>query len=193
MSVANNTGDNNSVADNNAGLFNDLAFLSETSEEDIGTSVSPQNLFNKAINEERARVESQSNPSPNESNKKITSLEKRLEDSGTEAKRLNSQLETLKPFIPMIEAMQKNPDFFQHVQNFGEKSEPKSIQEELNLPEDFIFDSDEAMRDPESISAKVFNAQVKKQAQKLVDSNLDDRDRKQESIERDQKSCSRES
>ena len=46
----------------------------------------------------------------------------------------------------------------------------KSIQEQLDIPEDFIFDQQEAMTNPDSDSAKVMNAHVDTLVEKRVGS-----------------------
>ena len=85
--------------------------------------------------------------------------EKRYADSSKEARRLNSRLGELEPYLPLLDAMRDDPNLITHVRNYfeGGGQAPKSMTEELNLGEDFIFDGDEAVKDPESGSAKVLN------------------------------------
>jgi len=58
--------------------------------------------------------------------------------------------------------MKKDSGLVEHVRNyFQEGGAPaKSVQEQLGLDEDFVFDQQEAMTDPESDSAKLMNAHV---------------------------------
>ena len=88
--------------------------------------------------------------------------EKRYSDSSREAKRLNSQLQDLEPYMPLLNAMKEDPNLITHVRGYfeGGGSAPKSVKEQLGLDEDFVFDYDDALSDPNSQSAKLFNATV---------------------------------
>ena len=87
---------------------------------------------------------------------------KRYSDSSREAVNLKGQLKELEPFVPVLEAMKKDSGLVDHVRDYlvngGQPA--KTIQEKLNLGEDFMFDQSEAMSDPESDSAKLMNAHV---------------------------------
>ena len=87
---------------------------------------------------------------------------KRYSDSSREAQRLNEDIKDLKPFVPVLEAMKNDSGLVDHVRSYlvngGQPT--KTVAEQLNLKEDFVFDGNEAVTDPESDSAKVFNAQV---------------------------------
>jgi hypothetical protein len=87
---------------------------------------------------------------------------KRYSDSSREAQRLNSDIKDLKPFVPVLEAMKNDSGLVEHVRDYlvNGGSPTKTVQERLNLKEDFVFDGNEAVTDPNSDSAKVFNAQV---------------------------------
>lgn len=88
--------------------------------------------------------------------------EKRYSDSSREAKRLNSQLQDLEPYMPLLNAMKEDPNLISHVRGYfeGGGSAPKSVKEQLGLDEDFVFDYDDALSNPDSQSAKLFNATV---------------------------------
>mgnify|MGYP003133721087 CR=1 FL=1 len=92
----------------------------------------------------------------------VANLEKRYSDSSREAKRLNTRLNDLEPYMPLLNAMKEDPNLVSHVRGYfeGGGSAPKSVKEQLGLDEDFMFDYDEAMSDPASQSAKLFNATV---------------------------------
>ena len=87
---------------------------------------------------------------------------KRYSDSSREAQRLNDDVKDLKPFIPVLEAMKNDSGLVNHVRDYlvNGGTPTKTVQEQLNLPEDFVFDSNEAVTNPDSDSAKVFNTQV---------------------------------
>ena len=88
--------------------------------------------------------------------------EKRYSDSSREAKRLNNQLHDIEPYMPLLNAMKEDPNLITHVRGYfeGGGSAPKSVKEQLGLDEDFVFDYDDALSDPGSQSAKLFNATV---------------------------------
>jgi hypothetical protein len=96
--------------------------------------------------------------------------EKRYKDSSREAVNLKEQLNDLKPFIPVLDAMKQDSGLVTHVRDYlsngGQPS--KSIQEQLNLKEDFVYDQNEAMTNPDSDSAKLMNAHVDKLVQSRV-------------------------
>ena len=97
-----------------------------------------------------------------ESTQEVDNLEKRYSDSSREAKRLNSQLKEIEPYMPLLNAMKEDPNLISHVRNYfeGGGSAPTSIKEQLGVDENFVFDYDEALSDPSSTSAKLFNATV---------------------------------
>jgi hypothetical protein len=95
---------------------------------------------------------------------------KRYQDSSREAIKLRDKYKEVEPFVPVLEAMKNDSGLVEHVRDYlvNGGNTPKSIQEELKLDEDFVFDSQEAMTDPESDSAKVLSAQVDKVVQQRV-------------------------
>jgi len=89
-------------------------------------------------------------------------LQKRYSDSSREAKRLNGKLNELEPYMPILDAMREDPNLIQHVRNYfeGGGQAPESMAQNMELPEDFQFDPDDAFTDPKSDSAKIFGATV---------------------------------
>jgi len=99
-----------------------------------------------------------------------TDWKKRYEDSSREAVRLSEQYKDVEPFVPVLQAMKNDSGLVDHVRNYlvdGGKPE-KSIQDHLGLEEDFMFDQQEAMTDPDSDSAKLMNAHVDRLVQGRV-------------------------
>ena len=92
--------------------------------------------------------------------------EKRYKDSTREAQRMNQELQTLKPYVPVLNAMKKDTGLVEHVRDYlREGGAPaKSLPEKLGLDEDFQFNADE-LSDPNSDSSKLLNAQVDAQVQ----------------------------
>ena len=91
-----------------------------------------------------------------------TDWQKRYEDSSREAVRLADQYREVEPFVPVLEAMKNDSGLVDHVRDYlvSGGTPAKSIQDKLNLKEDFVFDQQEAMTDPDSDSAKLMNAHV---------------------------------
>ena len=89
-------------------------------------------------------------------------LQKRYSDSSREAKRLNNKLQELEPYMPILDAMREDPNLITHVRNYfeGGGQTPQNMAEKLNLPEDIVFDADDAFTTPDSDSAKVLGATV---------------------------------
>jgi len=95
---------------------------------------------------------------------------KRYADSSREAVKLAEQYKSVEPFVPVLEAMKNDSGLVEHVRDYlvsgGKPS--KSIQSSLGLDEDFIYNEQEAMSDPDSDSAKLMNAHVDKIVQQRV-------------------------
>ena len=103
-------------------------------------------------------VEVQSEVPSNE----LDTLQKRYSDSSREAKRLNGKLAEIEPYMPILDAMREDPNLISHVRSYfeGGGQTPQSMNEKLNLDEDFVFDPDEAFSQPDSDSAKVLGATI---------------------------------
>ena len=94
--------------------------------------------------------------------RQVETLEKRYGDSSREGKRLNSRLQELEPYVPILEAMREDPNLITHVRNYfeGGGSAPTNMKEQMGLSEDFMMDVDEALTTPGSDSGKLFNATI---------------------------------
>ena len=99
-----------------------------------------------------------------------TDWEKRYTDSSREAVKWRDRYKEVEQFVPVLDAMKNDSGLVDHVRNYlVQGGEPaKSIQNELKLDEDFVFDQQEAMTDPDSDSAKLMNAHVDKLVQSRV-------------------------
>ena len=95
---------------------------------------------------------------------------KRYADSSREAVKLAEQYKSVEPFVPVLEAMKNDSGLVEHVRDYlvNGGSPSKSIQSSLGLDEDFIYNEQDAMSDPDSDSAKVMNAHVDKIVQQRV-------------------------
>jgi len=96
--------------------------------------------------------------------------EKRYKDSSRSAQKMADELKTLKPFVPVLNAMKEDSGLVQHVRGYFENGgkPAQSVQERLGLPEDFVYDEREAMENPDSNSAKVFQTYVDGMVQNRV-------------------------
>ena len=96
--------------------------------------------------------------------------EKRYKDSSREATKMREELNRLSPFTPVLEAMETDNGLVEHVRGYFENGgkPAQSMQEQLGLDEDFVFDETEAMTDPNSDSAKLKEAYT----QQLVDQKV---------------------
>jgi hypothetical protein len=92
----------------------------------------------------------------------VDTMQKRYSDSSREAKRLNGKLQELEPYMPILDAMRDDPNLITHVRNYfeGGGQTPENMAQQLNLPEDFVFDAEDAFGTPESDSAKVLGATI---------------------------------
>jgi len=97
-----------------------------------------------------------------ENQQDVDVLQKRYSDSSREAKRLNGKLRELEPYMPILDAMREDPNLISHVRNYfeGGGQAPQSMNQQLNLDEDFVFDAEEAFAQPDSDSAKVMGATI---------------------------------
>ena len=94
--------------------------------------------------------------------REIDDYEKRYRDSSREAQNLKETLNKYEPFTGVLDAMREDPGMVDAVRGYLQEKQtpPKNVADALNLEEDFIYDTDEAIRNPESESAKVFNHMV---------------------------------
>tara|TARA_Y100000310_G_scaffold290680_1_gene318068 strand:- start:529 stop:1392 length:864 start_codon:yes stop_codon:yes gene_type:complete len=100
----------------------------------------------------------------------LRNLEKRYVDSSREAKRLNKRNKQLEEYAPILDRMRQDPGLSGVVQNYieGNGVNESDHKKALNLPEDFVFDADDAISNPNSDSGKVLNNLVDGQVKKRV-------------------------
>ena len=115
-----------------------------------------------ADNVQQSQSQVTSEMSPIEDSDRGHNWEKRYNDSSSEARKLNAELQELEPYVPILNAMKQDPNLITHVKDYfeGGGKPPKSVKEELGLDEDFIFDPDEAISDGDSSSAKVLQSVI---------------------------------
>ena len=103
-----------------------------------------------------------------------TDWEKRYRDSSREAQRLNTELKELQGVKPLVNFMKRDSGLVDTIRNYLQNGgqTPTSVQNQLNLSEDFVFDGHEAVTDVNSESAKVLNQMVDSTVQKRVNNIL---------------------
>jgi len=123
---------------------------------------------------------SEPEPSPDkvaELEEKLNRLEKQYSDSSKEAKRLyeeNRELSQYRDYVPILDKMKEDPGLISHVRNYLDgNATPASVKEELNLPEEFIFDGDEAIRNPDSESGRVLGNLINKAVEQRLKQHTD--------------------
>ena len=104
-----------------------------------------------------------------------TDWEKRYKDSSREAVKWRDRYQQVERFVPVLEVMKKDSGLVDHVREYlvGGGKPAQSIQESLGLEEDFMFDQQEALTQPDSDSAKLLNAHVDKLVQGRISQVVD--------------------
>ena len=104
----------------------------------------------------------------------VETLKKRYADSSKEGQRLNTRLKEIEPYLPILDEMRKDPGLINHVRGYFEDGgqTPKTVTEKLDLPEDFVFDADEAISEPDSDSGKVLNSTIDNVVQRRLTNEL---------------------
>jgi hypothetical protein len=92
----------------------------------------------------------------------------RYSDSSREAGKLKGRLDDLGQYDAIIDVMKKDPTLVTKVKDHLQNPQSTNAKESLNLPDDFVFDADEAIGNPQSPSAKVLDTYVSR----VVDSKV---------------------
>ena len=156
------------------GTVNQGDFIEEAVRQEATTEVTQPN-----INDDSARTTRPNQQvGPNtvgEGKVENDSYKNRDQDSSREATKMARQLKDLKPFIPVLDAMKQDTGLVRHVRGYLENggAPSKTVKEQMNLPEDFVYDAQDAIDNPESASAKVMEAQIDKVVNNRVGSILD--------------------
>ena len=100
----------------------------------------------------QAPVETQGNPDSEET---TVNYEKRYQDSSREAQKMKAELDEVRPFMPLLQRMNEDEGLVETVKDYLVNGRPST---QLELPEDFDFDIQDAISNPTSDSAKYFNS-----------------------------------
>ena len=99
--------------------------------------------------------------------------EKRYKDSSSEAQRLKTQLNEVSQYQPLIERLREDTGMVNAIENYiknGDK--PEDVKQALNLPDDFVFDLDDAVTNRESLSAKALEHTISSTVDQRVNNQL---------------------
>jgi len=81
--------------------------------------------------------------------------EKRYKDSSREAQKMKERLDEVSEFSPLIDRLKEDTGMVDVIRQYVEGgNSPQDVKQALDLPEDFVFDLDEAVTDKNSMSAK---------------------------------------
>ena len=100
--------------------------------------------------------------------------EKRYKDSSSEAQRLKAQLDDANQYEPIINRLKTDTGMVEAIKNYIDNgNKPQDVKQALNLPEDFVFDLDDAMGNSDSMSAKALEHTISGVVDRRVNSQLE--------------------
>jgi hypothetical protein len=105
-----------------------------------------------------------------DSEQQYVDYEKRYRDSSREAQKMKARLDEIEPFMPILNRMNEDEGLVETVKDYLVNG--KTTANSLNLPEDFDFDMEDAMKNPTSDSAKYFNSVMDNAVSQKVNSIL---------------------
>ena len=133
-------------------------------------------------------VQPEASVSQGSENTELDNLKQRYSDSSREAQSLKAQLNELKPFVPVLDAMKKDNGLVNHVRDYFQDGGKvnKSVKEQLKLDDDFQFDPDEMVSDSNSDSRKVFDNMVGDIVNKKADEIVSRQNQMAEKVQQDE-------
>jgi len=166
--VDNNSAPESFISDDNNDFFADLeqsvngGIVDDANANETSLNSGETNNMEEPIETNEAQTED------------VETLKKRYADSSSEGKRLNQRLQELEPYMPILDEMRKDPNLVSHVKGYfeGGGQAPESMVDKMKLGEDFIFDPDDAIGNPNSDSAKVLNATIDGVVQRRLSNEL---------------------
>ena len=125
---------------------------------------------NELRNESPQAMDPQQATPEQQGNSNSIDWEKRYKDSSREAQKLSVNNKSFKKFEPLLKVMRNDEGLVNHIREYLQKGgkPPKSIKEELGLNKDFIYDQHEAVSNPDSDSAKVFDKTIERKVEQKV-------------------------
>lgn len=100
--------------------------------------------------------------------------EKRYKDSSSEAQRLKQQLTEVEQYQPLIERLKDDTGMVNAIKNYVDKGEQptQDVKQALNLPDDFVFDLEDAVTNASSLSAKALEHTISNAVDHRVNNQL---------------------
>ena len=97
----------------------------------------------------------------------------RYSDSSRENTRIKAENDKLKPYESLIGVLEQDAELVNMVRGYLDKGTKPDMKQSLNLGDDFVFDMDEAISDPGSKSAQVFNTIVDQRADRKASDRIE--------------------
>jgi len=99
--------------------------------------------------------------------------EKRYKDSSREALKIKEQLDEYSQYAPLLNRLKEDTGMVDAIKHYVENGEkPQDVRQALDLPEDFVFDLDEAVTNPGSMSGKALEHSISGIVDHRVNSKL---------------------
>ena len=155
--------------------------------QDLEKDVNPA-IYDDNSEKEQVTPEAEAHPDSNSEESGIdwdnenNPYKKRYSDSSREANNWKGKAEENEQYDAIINVMKKDPGLIETVQTYLETGGAPAAS---SLPDDFIFDPDEAMTDPGSTSAKVFESAVERIVSQKVGKSEQQLKNKMDSSEND--------
>ena len=155
------------VEDSNADFFDALETQVNGAIQDTPAEQAVQEPVSDQVT---PQVDSSSREVPQNSNWEDESnpYKVRYSDSTREAQRMKAENDKLKPYESLIGVLEQDAELVDIVRGYLDKGTKPDMKQSLDLGDDFVFDMDEAISDPDSKSAQVFNTIVDKRADRKV-------------------------
>ena len=172
------------VEDSNADFFDALETQVNGAIQDAPAEQAVQEPVSDQVTPE---VDSSSREVPQNSNWEDESnpYKVRYSDSTREAQRMKAENDKLKPYESLIGVLEQDAELVDIVRGYLDKGTKPDMKQSLDLGDDFVFDMDEAISDPNSKSAQVFNTIVDKRAdQKAGDRIAAERQKAQQAAQK---------
>ena len=176
---------NTMVEDSNAGFFDAIETQVNGAIQD--TPAEQAEVQEPVSDQVTPEVDSSSREVPQNSNWEDESnpYKVRYSDSTREAQRMKAENDKLKPYESLIGVLEQDAELVDIVRGYLDKGTKPDMKQSLDLGDDFVFDMDEAISDPNSKSAQVFNTIVDKRAdQKAGDRIAAERQKAQQAAQK---------
>ena len=160
------------VEDSNADFFDALETQVNGAIQDAPAEQAVQEPVSEQVT---PQVDSSSREVPQNSNWEDESnpYKVRYSDSTREAQRMKAENDKLKPYESLIGVLEQDAELVDIVRGYLDKGTKPDMKQSLDLGDDFVFDMDEAISDPDSKSAQVFNTIVDKRADRKVGDRIE--------------------